>query len=47
MVDELKQLDAEIVRNSVRFRWIEVRRDLREMLDAAAVMVSARGVGGR
>ncbi len=47
VVDELKQLDAEIVRNSVRFRWIEVRRDLREMLDAAAVMVSARGVGGR
>ncbi|MCZ7598833.1 MAG: esterase [Gammaproteobacteria bacterium] len=47
VVDELKQLDAEIVRNSVRFRWIEVRRDLREMLDAAAVMACARKPGGR
>lgn len=38
IVDHLKQLDAEIVRNSVRFRWQEVRRDLRRSLDAAAVL---------
>lgn len=38
IVDELKQFDTEIVRNSVRFRWQEVRRDLRRDLDAAAVL---------
>jgi hypothetical protein len=37
IVDELKQYDAEIVKNSVRFRWQEVRRDLRRDLDAAAL----------
>jgi len=37
IVDELKQYDAEIVKNSVRFRWQEVRRDLRRDLDGAAV----------
>lgn len=38
IVDALKALDAEIVRNSVRFRWQEVRRDLRRNLDAAAIL---------
>jgi hypothetical protein len=38
IVDELKQLDEEIVRNSVRFRWHEIRRELRRDLDAAAVL---------
>lgn len=37
IVDELKQYDAEIVKNSVRFRWQEIRRDLRRDLDAEAV----------
>lgn len=37
IVDELKQLDEEIVRNSVRFRWQEVRRDLRRLLDAGTL----------
>jgi hypothetical protein len=41
IVDELKQLDDEIVRNSVRFRWQQVRRELRRDLDAEAVMASA------
>ncbi|MDD3518277.1 MAG: esterase [Chromatiales bacterium] len=41
IVDELKQLDEEIVMNSVRFRWQEVRRDLRQCLDAEAVLRSA------
>ena len=38
IIDELKQLDQKIVRNSVRFRWQDVRRDLRAMLDVAGVM---------
>jgi hypothetical protein len=45
IVDELKQYDTEIVRNSVRFRWQQVRRDLRRDLDAAAVMRSDIGDG--
>ena len=40
IVDELKELDEPIVRNSVRFRWQEVRRDLRRDLDAVAVLRS-------
>jgi hypothetical protein len=38
IVENLKELDEDIVRNSVRFRWQEVRRDLRTYLDAAAVL---------
>jgi len=34
VVDEFKKRDDEIVRNSVRFRWIEVRRCLRADLNA-------------
>ncbi|MCZ7562884.1 MAG: hypothetical protein M5U08_02945 [Burkholderiales bacterium] len=41
IIDELKALDEGIVKNSVRFRWHEVRRDLRHGLDAEAVL--ARG----
>ncbi|MGH9818183.1 MAG: esterase [Candidatus Acidiferrales bacterium] len=41
IVDDLKALDAEIVRNSVRFRWHEVRRDLSHNLDPVAVLSSA------
>lgn len=41
IVDELKALDAEIVRNSVRFRWQEIRQQLRQTLDAAALMAVA------
>lgn len=47
IVDELKQLDEEIVINSVRFRWQEVRRDLRRLLDAQAVLASAAPVVAR
>lgn len=43
IVDELKALDEEIVRNSVRFRWQEIRRDLQRDLDAGAVLASAAG----
>lgn len=40
IVEELKQLDEEIVRNSVRFRWQQVRRELRRALDADALIAS-------
>jgi hypothetical protein len=38
VLDELKQLDEEIVRNSVRFRWQEVRREFSRHLDAEALL---------
>jgi len=38
VVEELKVLDEEIVRNSVRFRWNEIREQIRRALDAHAVM---------
>jgi hypothetical protein len=41
IVDELKQLDEEIVRNSVRFRWREVREELRRLIDAETLVASA------
>ncbi|WP_455366427.1 hypothetical protein [Kaarinaea lacus] len=37
IVDELKQLDEEIVINSVRFRWQKVRQDFRKALRADAL----------
>jgi len=40
IVDDLKRLDEAIVLNSVRFRWQEVRRDLRRGLNAASVLAS-------
>lgn len=42
IVDELKQYDAEIVKNSIRFRWQEIRRDLRRDLDVEAMARSLR-----
>lgn len=41
IVDTLKQMDEEIVMNSVRFRWQETRRDLRQILDADAILSEA------
>jgi len=38
IVEDLKQLDEEIVINSVRFRWQKVRRDLRSVLHAGQVL---------
>lgn len=38
VVDDLKALDEAIVRNSIRYRWHEVRRDLHRNLDTATVM---------
>ena len=44
IIPELMALDEEIVRNSVRFRWQEVRRELRATLDAEAVLRSGSGL---
>jgi hypothetical protein len=41
IVEELKALDEEIVRNSVRFRWNEIRAQARRALDAPAIMGAA------
>jgi len=38
VIDEMKALDKDIVTNSVRFRWQEIRSDLRAHLDAAAIL---------
>ena len=35
---ELKKRDEEIVQNSIRFRWIEVRRNARKQLDIDSLM---------
>lgn len=40
VVDEFKREDDEIVRNSVRFRWIEVRRCLRADLNAEELIAA-------
>jgi hypothetical protein len=37
VVDQFRDLDREVVENSMRFRWIDVRRQLNERLDCAAV----------
>ena len=41
VIENLKQLDEEIVKNSVRFRWQEIRRDLRRNLDAEGALRAA------
>ena len=40
VADELKQRDVAIIRNSVRYRWIEVRRELRHQLRPSAACLS-------
>jgi hypothetical protein len=42
VMDELKQLDEEIVLNSVRFRWQEVRREFAALLDHEALIGATR-----
>lgn len=42
VIDAFKELDGEIVRNSVRFRWTDVRRQLRERVDRTAFQQSDR-----
>lgn len=40
VMDELKELDEEIVRNSVRFRWQEVRSDFLRLVDPEGLLGS-------
>lgn len=40
--DEFKALDDQIVSNSIRFRWTDVREQLQKRLDAAAVAADWR-----
>ena len=42
IADELKQRDEGIVRNSVRFRWSEVRRSLRKLLNCNVLVETLR-----
>jgi hypothetical protein len=46
IVEELKRLDDEIVTNSVRFHWHEVRRELKRHLDADAVLAALEARSG-
>lgn len=43
VMDELKQLDEEIVLNSVRFRWQEVRRDFVRQLQPKSLLAALDG----
>jgi hypothetical protein len=46
VIDEFKELDGSIVRNSIRFRWRDARAEFRKRLDASAVAADWRR-GGR
>jgi hypothetical protein len=37
VIDQYKKLDGEIVTNSIRFRWTDVRSQLRKRIDVASV----------
>jgi len=43
VIDDLKKLDTEIMRNSVRFRWQAVRRELAAHLSAKALLAALPG----
>jgi len=38
---ELKQFDTEIVENSIKFAWLEVREEFRRRVDRAAILAEA------
>ncbi|MEM1298527.1 MAG: hypothetical protein AAGH68_04540 [Pseudomonadota bacterium] len=41
VIDSYREADREIIENSVKFRWIDIRRQLADRLDAAAVLEDA------
>jgi len=43
IADELKKFDGEIVENSMKFAWIDVRRDFAARLDASAIVREVQG----
>ncbi len=45
VVDEFRRRDREIVENSVKFRWIEVRRSARQLIDPMQVAASVEERG--
>lgn len=45
VIDEYKELDREIVTNSIRFRWRDVRDQLRRRIDPAALSGAVRQGG--
>ena len=44
IADELKEQDGEIVTNSIRFRWRDVREQLRKRIDRDAICAEWRAV---
>lgn len=46
VVDEFKKRDGEIVRNSIRFRWRDVREQFRRRVDGAAIAEDWRRICG-
>ncbi len=44
IAEEFKQLDREIVTNSIRFRWRDVRQQLRKKIDREAICADWRGI---
>ena len=38
MADEFKEQDEEIMRNSIHMRWIGIRREVKETLDASPII---------
>ena len=42
IADELKKFDKTIVQNSIRFRWIEIRRNARKLLKADELLSSVQ-----
>ncbi|MHA1527758.1 MAG: hypothetical protein ACTSVG_01960, partial [Alphaproteobacteria bacterium] len=47
IADELKERDAEIVTNSIRFRWRDVREQLRKRIDSDAICAEWKAVEHR
>lgn len=44
VIDQFKELDQEIVTNSIRFRWIDVREEFRRRVDPDRIVADWRGL---
>ena len=44
VIEEFKDLDREIVTNSIRFRWRDVRQQLRQRIDGVAICAEWRDI---
>ena len=45
VIEEFKELDREIVSNSIRFRWRDIREQLRKRIDAEGICDDWRSLG--